>query len=53
MVKLLRVSGGCLGTRRRRRAWQAAISPGEAQAAVDPGVPEWGNPATLIGGHHP
>ena len=26
---------------RRRRAWQAAISPGEAQAAFDPGIPEW------------
>ena len=26
---------------RRGRAWQAAISPGEAQAAVDPGIPEW------------
>ena len=25
----------------RRRAWQAAISPGEAHAAVDPGIPEW------------
>ena len=25
----------------RRRAWQAAISPGEAHASVDPGVPEW------------
>ncbi len=25
----------------RRRAWQAAISPGEAHAAVEPGIPEW------------
>ena len=29
----------------RRRARQAAISPGEAQTAFDPGIPEWGNPA--------
>ncbi len=33
----------------RRRAWQAAISPGEAHAAVDPGMPEWGNPPDLKG----
>jgi len=29
MVKLLRVYGGCLGVERRRRTWQAAISPGQ------------------------
>jgi hypothetical protein len=28
-VKLLRACGGCLGARRRRRAWKTAISPGE------------------------
>ena len=29
MVKLLRAYGGCLGARRRRKTWQAAISFGE------------------------
>src|SRR5207249_10919193 len=28
-VKLLRACGGCLGARRRRRAWKTAISPAE------------------------
>ena len=32
----------------RRRARQAAISPGEAQTAFDPGIPEWGNPAGVM-----
>ena len=31
----------------RRRAWQAAISPGEAQAAFDPGMPEWESHQTV------
>jgi len=26
---------------RRGRGWQAAISPGEPQAGLDPGIPEW------------
>ena len=42
---MLRARGGCLGAGSRRRARQAAISPGEAQTAFDPGIPEWGNPA--------
>jgi hypothetical protein len=29
-VKIVRASGGCLGTRSRRRTWTAAISRGEA-----------------------
>ena len=45
MIKLLRAYGGCLGARRRRRTWQAAISLGEPQAGFDPGMSEWGNPA--------
>jgi hypothetical protein len=28
-VKIVRAHGGCLGTRRRRRTWTAAISHGE------------------------
>jgi hypothetical protein len=44
MVKLLRAYGGCLGARRRRRTWLAAISLGEPQAGFDPGISEWGNP---------
>lgn len=45
MVKLLRADGGCLGTRRRRRTWQAAKSFGEPLTGCDPEVSEWGNPA--------
>ena len=44
MVKLLRAHGGCLGTSRRWRTWQAAISCGEEQASFDPQISEWGNP---------
>jgi hypothetical protein len=29
VTKLLRACGGCLGSRRRRRTWVAAISYGE------------------------
>jgi hypothetical protein len=48
MVKLLRAHGECLGARKRRRAWLAAISFGEPQAGVDPEIPEWGNPTRVI-----
>ena len=48
MVKLLRAHGGCLGIRRRRRAWSAAISSGKPHAGVDPEIPEWGNPAEVM-----
>ena len=48
VVKLLRALGGCLGVRRRRRAWLAAISHGEPQAGVDPWIPEWGNPLRVM-----
>ena len=51
MVKLPRAHGGCLGARKRRRAWLAAISFGEPQAGVDPEIPEWGNPASVMGGY--
>lgn len=47
-VKMSRAHGGCLGAGSRRRARQAAIRPGEAQTAFDPGVPEWGNPAGVM-----
>ena len=49
--KILRAHGGCLGIGSRRRARQAAIGPGEAQTALDPGIPEWGNPAAVMGGY--
>ena len=48
MVKLLRAHGGCLGAKKRRRAWLAAISSGKPQAGVDPEIPEWGNPLRVI-----
>ena len=50
-AKMSRAHGGCLGTGSRRRARQAAISPGEAQTAFDPGMPEWGNPPGVMPGH--
>ena len=46
--KIPRAHGGCLGMGSRRRARQAAISPGEAQTAFDPGIPEWGNPGGVM-----
>ena len=46
-----RARGGCLGTGRRGRTWQAAKSHGELQASVDPWVSEWGNPAGVMPGH--
>ena len=42
--KVSRAHGGCLGAGSRRRTRQAAIVPGEAHTAFDPGVPEWENP---------
>ena len=35
-IKLIRAQGGCPGTIRRRRSWQAAKSYGEPQAGIDP-----------------
>src|SRR4030095_9008198 len=48
VVKLLRANGGCLGAGKRRRTWQAAISLGEPQAGIDPGMSERGNLGGLI-----
>ncbi len=48
VVKLVRALGGCLGVRRRRRTWLAAISHGEPQAGVDPWMSEWGNPVRVM-----
>ena len=42
--KYRKAHGGCLGSRRRGRARQAAKSRGEARTADDPRMPEWGNP---------
>jgi len=53
VVKLLRAHGGCLGSSRRRRTWQAAISLGEVQTTFDPGISEWGNPARFIARYPP
>jgi hypothetical protein len=44
-AKLRRAHGGCLGDRRRRRTWTAAISFGEPLAGFDPEISEWGNPS--------
>ena len=45
VIKRTRAQGGCQGTKRRRRTWQAAKSKGEPQAGIDPLISEWGNPA--------
>ena len=45
-IKRTRAQGGCQGTKRRRRTWQAAKSKGEPQAGIDPLISEWGNPAS-------
>ena len=47
-VKHERAQGGCLGTRSRRRTWQAAISHGEEHISIDPWMSEWGNPHTVM-----
>ena len=43
-VKLQRAHGGCLGDKRRRRTWEAAISFGELLTSFDPEISEWDNP---------
>lgn len=43
-VKLLRAYGGCLGVKGRRRAWLAAISPGEPQVGIISGDTRMGKP---------
>ena len=48
-IKLQRAQGGCPGTIRRRRTWQAAKSHGEPQAGFDPWISEWGNPVSEEG----
>ena len=45
---MLMACGGCLGTRERRRTWQAARSHGEVQATLDPWISEWGNLAPVM-----
>ena len=40
--------GGCLGAGWRRRTRQPAISPGELDVSLDPGISEWGNPASYM-----
>ena len=47
-VKRGSAHGGCLGTDRRGRTWQAAKSLGELHASTDPGMSEWGNPAGVM-----
>jgi hypothetical protein len=51
VIKLQRAIGGCLGAESRRRAWRTTIRPGEPRAGTDPGIPEWGNPPTVMGGN--
>ena len=44
MVKEISANGGYLGSKRRRRTWYSAKSPGELKTGVDSGMSEWGNP---------
>jgi hypothetical protein len=44
MVKKESAQGGCLGSKRRRKTWQPAKSPGELATSIDPRISEWGNP---------
>lgn len=44
MVKKESAHGGCLGSKRRRKTWQPAKSPGELATSIDPRISEWGNP---------
>ena len=46
--KLIRVRGGCLGTKSRRKTWLAAISVGELLTSDDPAVSEWSNPIEVM-----
>jgi hypothetical protein len=48
MVKKLSAHGGCLGSKRRRKTWQPAKSPGELATSIDPRISEWGNPVVEI-----
>ena len=49
--KLLRVHGGCLGTKSRRRTRLPAKSTGKLEANVDPVISEWGNPPGVMSRH--
>ena len=44
MVKKLSAHGECLGSKRRRKTWQPAKSPGELATSIEPRISEWGNP---------
>ena len=46
MVKKLSAHGEYLGSKRRRKTWQPAKSPGELAISFDPRISEWGNPAS-------
>ena len=48
MVKKLSAQGECLGSKRRRKTWQPAKSPGELATNIDPRISEWGNPVVEI-----
>ncbi len=49
LAKRIRAHDGCLGTTRRGRTRQTAISHGEPSAGPDPWISEWGNPPPVMG----
>ena len=46
--KLLRVRGGCLGTKSLRKTRLPAISAGELVTNDDPAISEWSNPLEVM-----
>ena len=46
--KLIRVRGGCLGTKSLRKTRLPAISAGELVTNDDPAISEWGNPLEVM-----
>jgi hypothetical protein len=48
MVKKESAQGECLGSKRRRKTWQPAKSPGELATSDEPRISEWGNPVREI-----
>ena len=48
MVKKISAYGECLGSKRRRKTWQPAKSPGELATSDEPRISEWGNPLREI-----
>ena len=51
-TEVSKARGGCLGAGWRGRTRQPAISPGELDVSLDPGISEWGNPTSTRSSPH-